>query len=185
MTKNFWKKSALCEKNSFLKYFSILKTGRSVTPRTKKSQKTLFFRRDKKNVTPRTFFVHLEKFFFSPPEILSILHAWHPGHFLVIFLEKFMIFCKWTKKFFFNVNPYHFQTHAWHPGHKKKFFSKGICQLLVFFFPKKKKKNFFFPGPKILKKPCEEPTKWSKNHHFAGFYFGAILRPFLESTRCQ
>ena len=104
----------------------------------------------------------LEKFFFSPPEILSILHAWLYRHFLVIFLEKFMIFCKKTKKFFFNVNPYHFQTHAWLYRHKKKFFSKGICQLLVFFFPKKKKKKiFFFRVPKFLKKPCEE--KVTKN----------------------
>ena len=54
---------------------SIFFFGPSVTLHRKKSQKTLFFRRDKKNVTLHSFFVHLENFFFSSPEILSILHA--------------------------------------------------------------------------------------------------------------
>ena len=125
------------------------------TPDKKNLKKPYFSGETKKTWHPGHFLYIWKIFFFSPPEILSILHAWHPGHFLVIFLEKFMIFCKWTKKCFFNVNPYHFQTHAWHPGHKKKFFSKGICQLLVFFFPKKKKKFFFFRAPKFLKNPAK------------------------------
>ena len=141
---------------------SIFFFGPSVTLRKKKSQKTLFFRRDKKNVTLRKKFVHFENFFFSPPEILSILHAWLYGKNLVIFLEKFMIFCKWTKKFFFNVNPYHFWNSCVTLRKQKNNFLKGYLPTsCVFFSQKKKKKFFFFRAPKFLKNPAKN-KKWLK-----------------------
>ena len=170
MTKNFWKKSAL----SKVKILNISggekKTGRAWHYRKKNLKKPYFSGETKKTWHYRSFFVHLENFFFSPPEILSILHAWHYRKNLVIFLEKFMIFWKKTKKFFFNVNPYHFWNSCVTLQTQKKIFLKGYLPTSCVFFSPKKKKNFFFPGPKILKKPCEEPTKWSKNHHFAGFF---------------
>ena len=172
MTKYFWKKSAL----SKVKILNISggekKTGRAWHYGQKHLKKPYFSGETKKTWHYGHFLYIWKIFFFSPPEILSILHAWHYGHFWVIFLEKFMIFCKWTKKFFFNVNPYHFQTHAWHYGHKKKFFSKGICQLLVFFFPKKKKKNFFFfSGPQNFKKTLRRTYQVIKESPLRRLFF--------------
>ena len=112
---------------------------------------------------------------------------------------KFTFFFIWTKKKFFNVNPYHFQTHAWLYRTFFFFFNLYLPSSCVFF--QKKKKNFFFPGPKILKKPCEESTKsrglttsqalsgWKTKYLFPEpkllKRLTTILRPFLESSRSQ
>ena len=160
----------------FLRIITVKTVMRDCT-----EKKYLIFQEVKKNVH---FFVHfvyiLKKCFFFGRKILSILNAWLYRVFFVFFFWKFMIFLKWTKKFFFNVNPYHFQTHAW-LYRRKIFFLPNDTYHLLSFFCQKKKKIFFFLGPQNGQKDaCEEPTKWSKNHHFAGLLFEKTKKIPLE-----
>ena len=150
------RKKHVNQMSKYLIFQEVKKNGSSVTLQDKKISKNPIFQERQKKRDSTEFFCTFGNFFFSSPEILSILHAWLYRVFLVIFFgEIHDFFVNGPKNFFFNVNPYHFWNSCvtLQTRKMKKFSQTTLAIFLCFFFPPPKKKtNFFFPGPKILKK---------------------------------
>ena len=138
----------------------------------KKCEKTLFFRREKKNV--------------KNPIFQEVKKKKNFGHFLVLKKKVYIlkIFSPEILSIFFFVHEKIFGRKilsVWKKNlHKKKSFFQRVLANFLAFFPKKKKKKFFFFGaPKYLKslRRTYQVIKESPLRR--------LLPLFLESSRSQ
>ena len=183
--KKMWKNPIFQERKKNVKkpYFSGEK---------KKCEKTLFFRRE--------MWKNVKKPYFSGGEKKKNICA-----FQKFSLLKYSVFWFCTQKIFGRKILSVWKNLMYK---KKSFFERVFANFLALFFPKKKKKFFFFGAPKFLKSLRrtyqvikESPlrrlffislkTKYLSCFQKTNFSRAltkrrtAILRPFLESSRCQ